>query len=62
MGDPEQKHKRSQRRKRNYIAKKLWEDKRYRPQVHEVRHYEDEDWQDEVADYLSEAYCVSRRK
>jgi hypothetical protein len=56
MGDPDQKYKRSQRRKRNYVAKVLWQDRRFKPKTHEVRHYEDDDGQQEIQDYLSDDF------
>lgn len=56
MGDPDQKYRRQTRRKRNWVAKKLWEDRRFKPKTHEVRKYEDEDGQQEIQDYLSETF------
>lgn len=56
MGDPENKSKRQNRRRRNWVAKKLWEDRRYRPKTHEVRHNEDTDGRQEIQDYLSDTY------
>lgn len=56
MGDPDQKYRRQSRRKRNYVAKKLWEDRRFRHKTHEIRWNEDEDGQQEIEDYLSETY------
>lgn len=61
MGDPRTRNWVSKKRKRNFIAKKLWEDGRFRHKAHrkaiEVRAYEDErDAKQEIEEYLSEDF------
>lgn len=58
MGDKSRKS----HHRRNYVAKKLWEDGRFRHKVNtkalEVRRYEEEDGRQEIQDYLRDSYTA----